>query len=115
MKGQWYIVAAVLFSFSLLSIFNIFKSYSEIDFTSVLKNDEGEISSNIIEELKQIEKNSGNTANLKADVSEFLEMAEANLIGKGYYFEYNFSTSPPSTLDYNLTISGKNMAVKYRS
>ncbi|MCK4730211.1 MAG: hypothetical protein KAT28_02730 [Candidatus Aenigmarchaeota archaeon] len=114
MKGQWYIVAAVLFSFSLLSVFNIFESYSEIDFTSVLKNDEDKISSNIIWELKQIEKNSTNAVNLEADVSEFLEMTEANLIGKGYYFEYNFSTSSPSALDYNLTISGRNMVVKYR-
>ncbi len=114
MKGQWFIVAAVLFSFSLLSVFNIFESYSEMDFTSVLKNDEDVISSNIIWELKQIEKNSTNAINLEADVSEFLEMAEANLIGKGYYFEYNFSATSPSDLNYNLTIKGRNIEVKYR-
>ena len=88
--------------------------YSEMDFTSVLKNDEDIISSNIIRELKQIEKNSTNAVNLEADVSEFLKMAEANLIGKGYYFEYNFSATSPNDLNYNLTIKGRNIEVKYR-
>ncbi len=111
MRGQWYIVAAVLFSFSLLTLFNIFNSYSRIDYTSVLKNDEDLIFPNLVEELNKTVENSENIKNLNADVGDLLEMAENSLSGKGYFINYNF-TVVSNRVDYNLTIGGINMLVK---
>ncbi len=113
MRGQWYIVAAVLFSFSLLTLFNIFNSYSRIDYTSVLKNDEDLIFPNLVEELNKTVENSENIKNLNADVGDLLEMAENSLIGKGYFFRYNLSTSNGFNLS-NLELAGKNLKINYK-
>ncbi len=113
MRGQWYIVAAVLFSFSLLTLFNIFNSYSRIDYTSVLKNDEDLIFPNLVEELNNTVENSENIKNLNADVGDLLEMAENSLIGKGYFFRYNLSTSGGFNLS-NLELAGKNLKINYK-
>ncbi len=113
MRGQWYIVAAVLFSFSLLTLFNIFNSYSRIDYTSVLKNDEDLIFPNLVEELNNTVENSENIKNLNADVGDLLEMAENSLIGKGYFFRYNLSTSNGFNLS-NLELAGKNLKINYK-
>ena len=111
MKGEWYIVAAVLFSFSLLTLFNIFESYSRIDYTSILKNDEDLIFFNVIEQLNKTLENSKNVDNLNADVEDFLSLAKNNLIGAGYFFDYNLSSNGGINITY-LELAGKNLKVK---
>lgn len=111
LKGQWYIVAVVLFSFSLLTLFNIFDSYSRIDFTSVPKNDEDLIFLNLVEEINETEDNSVSSINLEGDVADLLEMAENSLSGKGYFIYYNF-TVVSNKVNYNLAVGGENMLVK---
>ena len=112
LKGQWYIVAAVLFSFSLLTLFNIFESYSRIDYTSVLKNDEDLIFLNLIEEINKTEKNSENKINLAGDIEDLFEIFDECLSGKGYYIGYNFTVISKNKVNYALTIGRKNMLIK---
>lgn len=113
MKGQWYIVAAVMFSFSLLTLFNVFQGYYVVDFVPVAENDEDIILMNLVDGLNQTAADSiGGSENLNGDLTEFTEMVRENLIGKGYFFDCEYSTSLGFDLK-KIEIKGRNMKISY--
>ncbi|MCK4429449.1 MAG: hypothetical protein KAU95_03675, partial [Candidatus Aenigmarchaeota archaeon] len=112
MKGQWYIVTAVLFSFSLLTFFNVFECYSGVDFTSVIENDEDLVALNLMENLNLTIENSEYMENVGADIGDLFEMFERNLVGRGYFFDYNYTTDGGINIT-KLTIRGTNLKISY--
>jgi len=106
MKGQWYLVAGVLISFSLVSFFFIFYSYSRIDFTSVIKNREDEFAMNLYFVLNKTISNS-ESANKLVDVADLLELFGERMERKGYFVEFKCTAS-----EINLTLSGDKMKIK---
>jgi len=107
-KGQWYIVAAVLFSYSLLTFFDIFNSYSQIDYTSIVKKDEDIIYYNVFQNVQNISKSSSSD-NIEGDLKDYLAMAQGNLMGKGILLKYNTSRKGGSMNISQLEISGENI------
>ncbi|MGC9310213.1 MAG: hypothetical protein ACP5E4_00650, partial [Candidatus Aenigmatarchaeota archaeon] len=111
-KGQWYIVAAVLFSYSLLTFFYIFQSYSGLDYTTLLKNDEDIIFMNVYRNMNNLSERETQLSNLDADFGEYLELVNGNLLGKGLFVDYNISTGMSGIYINYLEISGKNLDVQ---
>jgi hypothetical protein len=107
MKGQWYLIAGILISFSLISFFFVYYSYSTIDFTSILKNREDNLALNINFALDRTIDNAKNSDNKLADIGDLLELFKSSMIRRGYLVEYSYTTS-----GINLTFSGNNMKVK---
>lgn len=107
-KGQWYIVAGILISFSLVSFFHTYYSYSKVDMTSVLFNKEDTYAMNIVSDLNEI-RSSTLPENKLADTGEFLRMVKNSLEGKGYLVEHSYNVS-----SVKLNITGSNMKVKIK-
>jgi len=93
MRGQWYIVASILISFSLVSFFYIYNSFSSIDFTSVAKNNIDYYSSNIVYTLNKTKANSWINENKLGDIGDLLEMIKNVLIEEGYFLTYKYDLS----------------------
>jgi hypothetical protein len=107
LKGQWYLIAGILISFTLVSFFYIYYSYSTIDFTSVLKNREDDFALNMVSVLNETKLNSPINENRLADFGELLDLLKGSLEEKGYLIKYNYNSS-----NVNLTIAGDKMKVK---
>ncbi|MBN2095598.1 MAG: hypothetical protein JW727_06115 [Candidatus Aenigmarchaeota archaeon] len=90
-KGQWYIIAAVLFSYSLLTFFSIFNSYSQIDYTSIVRRDEDLLYYNIFTGLEHITQTTY-SENRQGDLSDYAQMVRGNLLGKGVLFNYELKS-----------------------
>lgn len=108
-RGQWYIIAGVLISFSLITFFHIYYSYSTIDLTSILKNREDNYALNILFALNKTRTNSPLDENKLADTGELLEMFKNSLEGRGYLVSYSYNTSAVES-----NISGKAMEIKIK-
>jgi hypothetical protein len=111
-KGQWYIVAAVLFSYSLLTFFDIFDSYTQIDYTSIIKSDEDMLYLDAMRDIQYITSKATDISNMEGDVAEYLEMVNGNLLGKGMLVEYSFSSSGGIMSLSELKFAGKNLRVE---
>ncbi len=109
LKGQWYIIAGILISFSMLSFFHIYYSYSKVDMTSVLFNNEDNYAMDIVSDLSETRNNSPITENKLADTGELLRMIEGSLQGKGYSIKYDYNAS-----SVKLNITGTDMRVNIR-
>ena len=108
LKGQWYIIAGILISFSMLSFFHIYYSYSKVDISSVLLNNEDTYAMDLAYDLNET-RSSTITENKLADTGELLEMVKCSLEGKGYSIEYSYNAS---SVDINIT--GINMKVRIK-
>lgn len=109
LKGQWYIIAGVLISFSLVSFFHTYYSYSKVDMTSILFNKGDSYAMNILSDINETKYNSDLDENKLADMGELLIMFEDSLEGKGYSVEYKYNLS-----SLKLNITGANMKVRIK-
>jgi hypothetical protein len=111
MKGQWYIVAAILFSYSLLTFFDSFNGYSQLDYSSIASQDEDATFYNVLQGLKNIS-NGSNELNANADAADYAGLVQGSLLGKGTYFKCNYSISSGVLDIKELEVSDKSMRVR---
>jgi len=107
MRGQWYLIAGILITFSLISFFFIYYGYSTIDITPVIKNRGDELALNIYYAIDKTMKNTENSNNKLGDIADLLELVESSLKREGYLVEYKYTSSK-----VNLTLCGNRMKVK---
>jgi hypothetical protein len=111
MKGQWYIIAAILFSYSLLTFFDSFNGYSQLDYSSIASQDEDITFYNVLQGLKNISNSSGGV-NANADATDYASLVQNSLIAKGIYFKCNYTISGGVLDIKEMEVSGKNVRAR---
>jgi len=82
MKGQWFLISAVIMSSIFLTISIFLKGYYHVDTSKVALTDEDYYFRNIVEELNKTLKNSYN-------VDEFIFFVEQKMAERGYLLKIN--------------------------
>ncbi|MFC2142912.1 hypothetical protein ACFLQN_00775 [Candidatus Aenigmatarchaeota archaeon] len=92
MKGQWFIISAVVASGAFLAISVLFRGYFILDSNIISQMDEDFYFQNIKQELYRIE---GMQGDCERNVVEFAEFAKQSMAKKGYYLFVNYTGSCP--------------------
>jgi len=111
MKGQWFIVSAVIASSGFLAISTLFSSYFIIDNSQIPRINEDFLFLNIQEELNRTIDYS-TSDNIERNVKEFVEFSKNKMSEIGYYLEIINKTSILlSGTDYYLSLVSDRMNI----
>ena len=100
MKGQWFIISAVIASSAFLAIAVLFRGYFLVDSSIVTQLDEDSYFNNIKEELyriKDLDSGCGVETQYERNVIQFAAFAQDIMAKKGYYLFVNYTSICPYT------------------
>jgi len=113
MKGQWFIVSAIIISGALLVISNILRSYVQ-DYSYIVRMDEDFILFNIEEELSETLLLSRDYEDLENNVKHFIYFVKYRIGRFGYYVEIINESAlslPPAKTRFRIILVSDNMNV----
>ena len=102
MKGQWFLISAVIITGIFLTISFVLKSYYYVDTSKVAVIDEDYYFKNIVEQLKNVVRNGG-----EYSINEFIFLSEKMMAEKGYYLEIKRIENGK----YNVTLKSDRMRI----
>ncbi len=110
MKGQWFIISAVIASSIFLGISFLLKDYFVIDSASTARISNDFYFSNIEEQLNNIVAKTittGGCINLTTALNEFITVAEKDLSSKGLFskMEYNIVQCDPNVVKFDFIVA----------
>jgi len=104
MRGQWFVIAAIIVSATLLAISQILASYLVVDLSVIGRVREHTIFHGVVDELnKTIERCLGRGDCLER-IEEFRHVASKELGGRGYYFDLLLKRLSPSSVLVEITL-----------
>lgn len=113
MKGQWFIISAIIVSGALLIISNLLRSYTQ-DYSYIVKMDEDFILFNIEEELSETLLFSRDYEDLENNVKHFINFVKDKMGRLGYYVEIINETilsMPPTKTTFRISLVSSNVNI----
>ena len=116
MKGQWFIISAVIASSAFLGLSFLLKDYFVVDSSSSAAVSNDFYFNSIREQLDSIITNtvvSGNCINLTTNLNEFKTVTEKTLGTKGlfFYLDYNIKDCPTKAVDFNFMVASQDQVI----
>jgi len=117
MKGQWFIISAVIASSIFLGISFLLKDYFIVNSAVTARSNNDFYLNSIEEQLNNIVRNTvtnrTNCINLTANLDEFRTMAERNLASKGVFakIEYAIVQCAPNIVRFNFIVASEDQVV----
>ncbi len=104
MRGQWFVIAAIITSATLLAISQILASYLIVDLSFVGRLKEDVIFYSLVEELNKTIEKCMTSGNCMKRIEEFSYVASRELGGRGYYFHLLLKDLSPSSVVVKLQV-----------
>ncbi len=113
MKGQWFLISAVMAASAFLLISALFKAYFVVDSSNVARTDEDFYFTNVWQQIgNSAVQNPGNCQQLDASLREFKAFADTEVSRMGYLFFLNYTyTCPPASVSPGLMVASDRMIV----
>ncbi|MBI4174014.1 MAG: hypothetical protein HY517_00070 [Candidatus Aenigmarchaeota archaeon] len=117
MKGQWFIISAVIASSIFLGMSFLLKDYFAVDTAAVGRVNSDFYFGNIENQLDNIVRNSvtsvANCLNLTTSLDEFIALAERDLASRGYYakIEYKVVQCSPNVVNFDFIVASHDSIV----
>ncbi len=113
MKGQWFIISAIIISGALLIISNLLRSYTQ-DYSYIVKMDEDFILFNIEEELGKTLLLSRDYEDLENNLKHFINFVKDRIGRLGYYVEIvneSILSMPPAKTRFKIILISNNVNI----
>lgn len=104
MKGQWFLIAAVIASATLLAISQILGSYLVLDLSSVGELREDLIFHSIVSELNKTVKKCLKVGDCEQRIEEYYFTATRELGSRGYYLEIQVLQVLPNKVELKIDL-----------
>ncbi|MEM7827024.1 MAG: hypothetical protein QXQ40_02260 [Candidatus Aenigmatarchaeota archaeon] len=112
MKGQWFIISAVIISGMLLTISTLLNGFFLFDYSSAIRLDEDFLFLNIERELNRTIQYSKSTEELERNIKYFIMFVESETARMGYYMEIrNLTHISQSGTTFLLSLVSSNMNI----